>query len=231
MRTIKKIKAGEEILNDYGPLPRSDLLRMYGYITGNYAQYDVVEVSFDLLARIASRTSDRDALSWELQLRRLEQQDYYDDGYSLGRPEYDSTLESALPDNLRATLKALCGGDESPSLLKGPVSIKEATLLAAVLEIRLGHYLTTIAEDEGLLRHLESASADITEGLSRTRFKMAVEVRKGEKEICRDILRLCKARMEKIPNVSNGVKRRINGSSPSTTEESTLKKLKRSKDN
>jgi SET domain-containing protein 6 len=45
MKATRAINAGDEIFNDYGPLPRSDLLRMYGYITDNYAQYDVVEIS------------------------------------------------------------------------------------------------------------------------------------------------------------------------------------------
>jgi len=45
MRSIKRIARGEEIFNDYGQLPRSDLLRRYGYITDNYTPYDVAELS------------------------------------------------------------------------------------------------------------------------------------------------------------------------------------------
>lgn len=45
MRSIKPIRKGEEIFNDYGELPRADLLRRYGYVTDNYAQYDEVEIS------------------------------------------------------------------------------------------------------------------------------------------------------------------------------------------
>jgi SET domain-containing protein 6 len=48
MRTIKRIAAGEEIFNDYGPLPRSELLRRYGYITPNYTKYDVVDIPYGL---------------------------------------------------------------------------------------------------------------------------------------------------------------------------------------
>jgi N-lysine methyltransferase SETD6 len=44
MRAIKPIKKGDELFNDYGELPRSDLLRRYGYVTDNYAPYDVVEL-------------------------------------------------------------------------------------------------------------------------------------------------------------------------------------------
>lgn len=56
MRAIKPIAKGEEILNDYGQLPRSDLLRRYGYVTANYGQYDVAEISTqDLLSMFCSR--------------------------------------------------------------------------------------------------------------------------------------------------------------------------------
>jgi SET domain-containing protein 6 len=44
MRAIKSIIAGEEIFNDYGQLPRSDLLRRYGYVTENYKAFDVAEI-------------------------------------------------------------------------------------------------------------------------------------------------------------------------------------------
>lgn len=49
MEAVIDIKAGEEIFNDYGSLPRSDLLRRYGYVTPNYEQYDVVEIPIDLI--------------------------------------------------------------------------------------------------------------------------------------------------------------------------------------
>jgi hypothetical protein len=45
MIAIKKIEAGQEILNDYGSLPRSDLLRRYGYLTEEYKKWDVVEIN------------------------------------------------------------------------------------------------------------------------------------------------------------------------------------------
>jgi N-lysine methyltransferase SETD6 len=54
MKANKDIKAGDEIFNDYGPLPRSDLLRMYGYITDNYSAFDVVEMSAGLIENVAA---------------------------------------------------------------------------------------------------------------------------------------------------------------------------------
>lgn len=53
MRAIKPIKAGDEIFNDYGELPRSDLLRRYGYVTDNYAKYDVAELPIKDLCHAA----------------------------------------------------------------------------------------------------------------------------------------------------------------------------------
>ena len=49
MKSTKPIAAGEEIFNDYGELPRGDLLRRYGYVTDNYAKYDVVEIPLQKL--------------------------------------------------------------------------------------------------------------------------------------------------------------------------------------
>lgn len=55
MRALQPIAKGEEVLNDYGPLPRSDLLRRYGYITPEYAQYDVVEIPQSLVTVCAHK--------------------------------------------------------------------------------------------------------------------------------------------------------------------------------
>jgi len=52
MRAIKYIKQGSEILNDYGQLPQSDLLRRYGYITENYAAFDVAEIETEFVLSI-----------------------------------------------------------------------------------------------------------------------------------------------------------------------------------
>lgn len=68
MKATKDIKAADEILNDYGPLPRSDLLRMYGYITDNYSAYDVVEISADLIENVAASSgTDRSHLAQKVE--------------------------------------------------------------------------------------------------------------------------------------------------------------------
>lgn len=74
MKALKPIKAGEEIFNDYGPLPRSDLLRRYGYVTDNYAQYDVVEISMDLVTEMTTAAR----IHSEERLEYLEEQEITD---------------------------------------------------------------------------------------------------------------------------------------------------------
>lgn len=54
MVASKAIKKGQEILNDYGQRPRSDLLRRYGYITDNAKIWDVVELDSMTVIQIAS---------------------------------------------------------------------------------------------------------------------------------------------------------------------------------
>ena len=55
MKALSNIEPGQQIFNDYGPLPRSDLLRRYGYLTPSYAQYDVVEISLGLITATIAR--------------------------------------------------------------------------------------------------------------------------------------------------------------------------------
>lgn len=57
MVALKPIRKGEEIFNDYGPLPRSDLLRRYGYVTDNYKKYDVVELGSGEIVQLAAEYS------------------------------------------------------------------------------------------------------------------------------------------------------------------------------
>ncbi len=53
MIALKPIRKGQEIFNDYGQLPRADLLRRYGYVTDNYKKWDVVEIDVQTVVSIA----------------------------------------------------------------------------------------------------------------------------------------------------------------------------------
>ena len=69
MKATKVIGPEEEVFNDYGPLPRSDLLRMYGYVTDNYSTFDVVEISADLIENVAASSGmDRSYLTQKVDL-------------------------------------------------------------------------------------------------------------------------------------------------------------------
>lgn len=54
--SIRKISAGEEVLNYYGPLSNGELLRRYGYVTPKHSRYDVVEIPWSLLLKSAEVT-------------------------------------------------------------------------------------------------------------------------------------------------------------------------------
>lgn len=71
MLTIKPIASGEEIFNDYGELPRSDLLRRYGYITENYKIYDEVEVYAEDIIRLVRNHSQLQQCSLDERVRIL----------------------------------------------------------------------------------------------------------------------------------------------------------------
>ncbi len=70
MKATVHISEDEEILNDYGPLPPSDVLRRYGYITPKYAQYDVVELSKNMIVDTIQsyRKLDKDDLAYRASL-------------------------------------------------------------------------------------------------------------------------------------------------------------------
>jgi SET domain-containing protein 6 len=72
-------------------------------------------------------------------------------------------------------------------LPKGPLSGAEANALIELISQRLRDYPTTLEEDAVLLRDLQyQASTEI----SHRRRKMAIQVRKGEKEILKQLLDL-----------------------------------------
>ena len=51
MVALKTICPGQQIFNDFGELPRSDLLRRYGFITDRYSKWDVVELNIETVTQ------------------------------------------------------------------------------------------------------------------------------------------------------------------------------------
>ena len=77
MITLKSIRKGQQIFNDFGQLPRSDLLRRYGYVTDNYKRWDVVEVDIETVTKAAgehntlNRKEKNDRVMFFKQLRLI----------------------------------------------------------------------------------------------------------------------------------------------------------------
>ena len=193
MKAIKPIKAGEECFNDYGPLPRSELLRMYGYVTDNYKQYDVVEFEHDLLENVAGNKAK--SKEWQKKKEQLDEIGVLDDGYNFPCPEPNDDLEAVLPGELHMVIRGLCSNPQVQK--KAPITIEEAALLSTIVTKKLSEYPTSLEEDQTLLA-TSLASSNAPEGVSQRRYHMAIEVRTGEKEILHQILELCQTHIERL---------------------------------
>lgn len=171
MRTTRPITANDELFNDYGPLPRSDLLRRYGYITPNYAQYDVAEVSADFITEIAGKILDQDDKTERIDY--LLDEGVLDDAFDIG-----TDLE--VPKEMLVVVSTFLLTKEEFAILKEKGKVAKAKksrevgrILKEVLEKRLSGYGSNIADDEKILDDKS------VQGRNRT----AVEVRLGEKKI------------------------------------------------
>jgi N-lysine methyltransferase SETD6 len=192
MRSIKKIKEGEEIFNDYGPLPRSDLLRRYGYITDNYAPYDVAELSTKsivsafqtgLLLDAEANPLKLEPADLEVRLELTRREDIYDDSYDITRASLEGPC---IPDELVAFIYLLIIDDNTlASILNSDSAIPSRSKMATellgrvmgnLLRVREGEYATTLEEDDALLKT----------GISSYRKEMALKVRRGEKAVLRE---------------------------------------------
>ena len=71
MVALRPIQPGDEIFNDYGQLPRSDLLRRYGYITDNYKKWDAVEIDASMLFQVIREANRIDENSLQRRVSRV----------------------------------------------------------------------------------------------------------------------------------------------------------------
>ena len=215
MKATKPIRPAEEIYNDYGPLPRSDLLRMYGYVTENYAQYDVVEISHDLLVEVAGMRDPTKNDAWLQREEQLDEIGIIDDGYSIPRPPKDTKLEDYLPGNIHMLLRGLCVDANTTRIPKmnaqESISIEEAALLSAVATKKLSEYATTLSQDNAWYHNQYTRKTK--------RMELAMQVRIGEKEILHDLIDLCQSHIAEKTNeiAANGKKRKIENGNETTT--------------
>ncbi|KZM27101.1 Ribosomal lysine N-methyltransferase 4 [Ascochyta rabiei] len=183
MKAFKPIRAGEEIYNDYGPLPRSDLLRRYGYITENYAQYDVVEISMDLVTDLATAAG----IYSEARIDYLDEQGVIDTGYDLTSSNPFALQECLSPGLVVLAETLLLPGEEFDRMKKKGKLLKPdkmtsngAGFLRRLIQARLAQYVTSF--DDDVRNHTEVPSVG-GHGSKERRFAMARAVRIGEKRL------------------------------------------------
>jgi SET domain-containing protein 6 len=183
MKALKSIPAGQEIFNDYGPLPRSDLLRRYGYITDNYAQYDVVEIPFELVTQTALVAN----VYSETRLEYLDENDLVETGYDICASEPFTIQESVSPELIVVVETLLLDNEEFDRLKsKGKLPKPEKTtargaeFLHRLVQVRLQQYRTTLGEDMSAANGA-SLTGKVTS--KERRYSMAKQVRIGEKRI------------------------------------------------
>ncbi|KAK0741397.1 hypothetical protein B0T18DRAFT_332802 [Schizothecium vesticola] len=200
--SLRKITAGEEILNYYGPLPTSELLRRYGYVTPAHARHDVVEVPWvTVLRHVKAQVPWLGEKEWEGALARLEEdgddEEEVEDSFVLERrteePDEEGRVHGeavfdGLPEELTGQVGRLLKAVRkvAPAPPKegkglGEKGVRREICLEAVLRA-LGDveaaYGTSLEEDEQLL------AGKGERGLERV--EMAVWVRRGEKRLLRE---------------------------------------------
>ncbi|KAI0017173.1 SET domain-containing protein [Xylariomycetidae sp. FL0641] len=207
--TLRPIRAGEEVLNYYGPLGNGELLRRYGYVTEKHARHDVVEIPWNLVLSVLKETLRLDEATWGKALNELDPEEI-EDAFVLERetPEPTSTGEipgpsvfAQLPPDLREqtflVLKAI--RKASPATVPDKGKRDEVFLGATrrALELRLAEYRTSAEQDAELL------SAPGNPSIS-SRERMAVVVRRGEKVLLREAIAFTQAAMEKLKQQPDG---------------------------
>jgi len=178
MRSIKPIAAGEQIYNDYGSLPRADVLRRYGYVTEEYAKYDVVELSDELISQTAKEQLHLEDADLSARLAYLDEQGVLDSGYDVARA---SSEEGAFPEELCVLLNTLTTPapefekmQKKDKLPKTDLSTASSELLYTILLRRRAEYKST---------GTDSLRAQLIDGDNSKRKAMALQVVIGETEI------------------------------------------------
>jgi SET domain-containing protein 6 len=199
MTSLREIKAGEEVLNYYGPLPNCDLLRRYGYTSAKHARYDVVEVPWEIISTTINKR-------YTGKKGTLDEEDM-EEGFVLDRDsgEPDDTGINThpakfigFPEELEEQVCQVIGPAMGIDVNRGPNKVQRKQLklayyeiMDAVISARLVQYGTTVEQDEQLLKN-----SDV-----EARHKMAVFVRFGEKKLLKEAKEFIPAQLEKYKPV------------------------------
>ncbi|KHN94930.1 SET domain protein [Metarhizium album ARSEF 1941] len=186
--SIRDIKAGEEILNYYGPHPNSELLRRYGYVTQKHSRYDVVEIPWDAVQHslMSELGVPRDVMAETMgEMDQDDLEDVFVLERDSGEPNPDGTfagpavvdgMPAGLKEQLKSTLKLLQKLDRNLISDKRKRDDILRSTMAATLRLLASRYSTTAAEDEVLL----------AQGHLSRRQRMAIQVRLGEKRLIQE---------------------------------------------
>ncbi|KAK1750158.1 ribosomal lysine N-methyltransferase [Echria macrotheca] len=221
--SLRRIPAGEEVLNYYGPLPNGELLRRYGYVTPRHSRYDVVELPWGLVEpHLRSALSANygvtetqwgqvDALLARQREEDEEEEEEDDETFVIERttPDPESTglfpptpqpAITALPEDLtervKKFLKTVSKVSSSPELKDKPTrtKIQLETVRLALID-RERQYPTTLEDDEFFLSSVPNTP--------RTNKEMAVYVRAGEKRLLRETQAWIAAELAKLTSSSS----------------------------
>jgi SET domain-containing protein 6 len=243
MKSLIPIPRGSEIFNDYGPLPRSDLLRRYGYVTDNYAKYDVVEVSTQSITAAAEEDLELNKEAIAERVSYLEEIDALDDdAFDITHAsKEDSNDLDMFPESLKLLILLLVTSSDSFNSLKSnPKGAKALSklieknefptewfeFLELVVKRRLEQYKSNVSEDRKLLTELkESGSRD----KMNERKLMALHVRIGEMELLEDALLRLNREKDQKEQVSTGGKRKADGEGDGDVEMGNTSSTKRRK--
>ncbi|USP82239.1 hypothetical protein yc1106_09513 [Curvularia clavata] len=199
----ESIPAGSEILNYYGPLPSSELLRRYGYVTPEHRRYDIaelpwslvrsalaeeLELSQDVIAEI-EETYELTFVEGEMEMKMdTELEEYFIIERDSGEPSSHGTftqpavlreISPELEEQFKTFLKVFKKRDSKRKRSDDMFN----TVVEKALKARLAQYPTSIEHDEELLNREDLAK----------RHRMAVEVRLGEKRLLQEALALIHA--------------------------------------
>lgn len=183
MKAIEDVSAGQELFNDYGPLPSADVLRRYGYVTAEYAKYDVVEISVEMIKDVAAQQLKMPEKEIEARTSYLDEAGILDDGYDIVR---QGSEESQVPDELSALLNALTMSDEDFAKLKKKEKLPKPELSKPSLEL----LYAVLVQRRSL--YPSSAEEPVVTGVSNgqetqnRRLQMAGQVIEGEKRVLRE---------------------------------------------
>ncbi|KAJ8112560.1 hypothetical protein OPT61_g5096 [Boeremia exigua] len=197
------IKAGTEILNYYGAMPSSEVLRRYGYVTPEYSRYDEVEIPRSAVAKAlgsATGLSPTDFVDMGVEIDAEEDGDPFIIERDSGAPDEEGRLtEDAkmnefpeLEEELKEALKTIKKHKPDVVADKRKRDTIVNTVLTQVLTEKLAEYPTSIQDDRALLKDSNIAN----------RHRMAIEVRLGEKVLLEEALAMVMARAEAVDKES-----------------------------